>query len=100
MQDEHPAGIDRARCICMRHQDDSVRVISCRFSQTISEVNAMLHGFAEAHPSCTFLDCGNGFLTADRHALDLELMPDALHPSAAGKHQRLYSDLLKCSIQA
>jgi hypothetical protein len=31
-----------------------------------------------------FLDCGERFLTEDGFAVDASLMPDALHPNAAG----------------
>jgi lysophospholipase L1-like esterase len=31
-----------------------------------------------------FLDCGEGFLTSDASRIKQEVMPDGLHPNAAG----------------
>ena len=45
----------------------------------------MLDAFAQTQEQVQFLDCGPGFL--DKEApdmLDRKLMPDALHPNAAG----------------
>ncbi len=40
--------------------------------------------FAATQASVHYADCGAHFLNADRTAIDAALMPDALHPSAAG----------------
>jgi lysophospholipase L1-like esterase len=40
--------------------------------------------FTDLDPRLHFLDCGDRFLAPGGRALDASLMPDALHPSAAG----------------
>lgn len=40
--------------------------------------------FAAAQKHVHYVDCGPRFLNANRTAIDAALLPDALHPSAAG----------------
>ena len=56
-----------------------------RFTATNKAVNAMLEEFAHTQEQVEFLDCGPKFLDKeDPSMLDMKLIPDALHPNAAG----------------
>ncbi|MBA3936581.1 MAG: hypothetical protein H0X38_03890 [Planctomycetes bacterium] len=53
-----------------------------RHRQQVTEINAIIAQLADGK-AVTWLDIGDRFLTADG-AIDQELMPDGLHPSAKG----------------
>lgn len=52
-------------------------------SQGLELVNARVEAFAETAPNVSYIDCGQPFF-ATPELLNADLMPDALHPSAAG----------------
>uniref|UniRef100_A0A061QZF3 Sgnh hydrolase n=3 Tax=Tetraselmis sp. GSL018 TaxID=582737 RepID=A0A061QZF3_9CHLO len=53
------------------------------FTDPIKQINRELGAFALSQRGVHFLDCGRHFVGADGHLVP-GLMPDALHPNAAG----------------
>lgn len=75
----------------IREKGINYGAVTCRFSQTIGVVNGALQSFAAGASYASFLDCGGGFISEDGSAVDVELMPDALHPSAGGIHMQKHT---------
>jgi lysophospholipase L1-like esterase len=66
----------------------------------IQAINQQIEQYAQGREAITYLDCGSIFLKQDKDKdansqprLNLELMPDRLHPSAAG-HEALLAECL------
>ncbi|KAI7837173.1 hypothetical protein COHA_008966 [Chlorella ohadii] len=55
-----------------------------KYSRALPVVNTRLRAYAAGQPRVQYLDCGARFLVPNGTAIDPALMPDALHPSAAG----------------
>lgn len=83
--DNPKAGDQRCPSLCPERTSRTRTIGHCRFTPTIVEVNSLLKAYTAGREHLSFLECGEGLLTADRSALNRSLVPDARHPSAAGK---------------
>lgn len=54
------------------------------FTAPINSINARLERYASRTPGVHFVDCSSFYLVDGGTRIDKELMPDSLHPSAAG----------------
>lgn len=54
------------------------------FTEAINTINARLETYSAQRQGVYYVDCSSWYLVDEGTRIDKELMPDSLHPNAAG----------------